>query len=145
MKNEKLGIEMWWIASYQPSRRYPSEFTLKLIAQDYDTSVENIVDSTTFEVIIPVPVTSTLTVNAIDTNGDERSMWTVLYLDGNSIDTGFTPESYELTSGVEYKVSVANFESYIFDHWEDGSTIEPRTFSIITDTTFTAHYSHTQP
>ncbi len=82
-----------------------------------------------------------LTIQAIDSNGDVRSLWNVLYLDGNQIDEGFTPESYQITSGVEYSVFAANYKQYTFDHWEDGSTDNPRMISIDADKTFTAFYN----
>ncbi len=84
--------------------------------------------------------TVTLTIEATDTNGDTRSMWNELILDGQTIDTGFTPESYQVTPGVEHTVFTANHKQYIFDHWEDGNSNPYRTITINQDTIITAFY-----
>ena len=88
-----------------------------------------------------VTPTVTLTLEAIDASGNTRTMWHEVFLDGNPFGSGFTPASYELISGTEYSVAVGEFQQYTFDQWEDGSTDNPRIFTITSDTTFTAFYN----
>jgi hypothetical protein len=66
---------------------------------------------------------SRITVESAIVGGSTFSgMWVVVQTGGMTIATGFTPLSVSISSGEEYSVSVANYKSYIFNHWADGST-----------------------
>jgi len=88
----------------------------------------------------PTATTVTLTVEAFDFSGNSLGQWNVLRLDGTIIGTGYAPESYTIVPGTEYNLHMANYKQYSFDRWETGSTNSHRTFSITSDTTFTAFF-----
>lgn len=88
-----------------------------------------------------VAATSRLTIQTVDTNGNEiPGYYTVLFQGGNVISTGFSPIAFTLTNGGQYAVQVQNYGAYVFDHWTDGSTSQTRTVSITSDTTLVAVY-----
>jgi hypothetical protein len=90
----------------------------------------------------PAPTTYTVSVRSANLNGVSFSgMWTTVSKDGVVLKTGYTPLSFNAESGVSYQVTVANYQNYLFDHWENGSTSIARTISITSDTTLTAYYS----
>ena len=88
----------------------------------------------------PTATTVTLTVEAFDFSGNSLGQWNVLRLDGTIIGTGYAPESYTIVPGTEYELHIANYQQYSFDRWETGNTNSHRTFSITSDTTFTAFF-----
>jgi len=112
--------------------------TLKAIAVD---SSGNVSPEITEDYEITISSTVTITVQATDTNEDTRSLWSVLQLDGTTIGNGLTTKTYEVTTGTVYTISVSNYNQYTFIQWEDGSTENPRTFSVTGDTTFTALFN----
>src|SRR5437016_13037321 len=60
---------------------------------------------------------------------------------GTTVLTGFTRADCSLNSGEQYTLTARGFASYVFDHWLDtGSTVNPRTVSISTNTQLTAAY-----
>ena len=65
---------------------------------------------------------STLTVRTQDVKGPEvTGVWTVIRLaNGTIAKSGFTPLAFTGDAGTEYKVSVANYDGKVFQHWEDG-------------------------
>jgi hypothetical protein len=65
-----------------------------------------------------------LTVKTVDLSGNQLGgVWTVIRLvsDGSVLKTGFTPV-FAGNSGIEYKISVANYDGKIFRSWSDSST-----------------------
>ncbi|MDG6924308.1 MAG: hypothetical protein JRN67_13580, partial [Nitrososphaerota archaeon] len=86
--------------------------------------------------------TSTLTVQTIDTNGNQiLGYYTVLFESGQPVIAGFSPMTFALYNGESYEIQVQNYGSYVFDHWsDDSSTNQTRTVSISSDTTLTAVY-----
>jgi hypothetical protein len=78
-----------------------------------------------------------------DTNGNSLpGYYNVLYNQGGAVvSTGFSPDIYSLTSGQSYMVGVENFGSCTFAAWADGSTANPRTVSISSNTELTATYN----
>jgi hypothetical protein len=83
-----------------------------------------------------------VTVRSADLNGNLfNGMWTTVSKDGVVLKTGYTPLSFSAESGVNYQVTVSNYQNYVFDHWENGSTNSARTISVTSDTTLTAYYS----
>src|SRR2546427_3952626 len=94
--------------------------------------------------IIPqvAAASATLHVSSQDTNGNIKTgFYMVLKQAGTTVATGFTPADFTLNSGVQYTLAARGFGSYVFDHWLDtGSTVNPRTVSISTNTQITAVY-----
>ena len=82
----------------------------------------------------------TLTVKSVNLAGSAiNGMWTVI--GGSDSKTGFTPMSYTATAANSYTVTVADYQSHIFDHWEDGSTSRTRTITPTSNTVVTAYYT----
>lgn len=88
-----------------------------------------------------------LTVRSEDLDGDEiTGMYTVIEdTDGDMLEEGFTPLTFDGDEGSTYVVTVADFGDREFDHWEDnGSTDRKREVTLDEDTTITARYQ-TEP
>jgi hypothetical protein len=94
----------------------------------------------------PTPTgTVTLTVNAVDQSGNAvNGMWIEVYsgasASGEPLFEGDTPEIFELDAG-QYIVAMADFESNIFQGWQDSDQDRTREATLTTDETFTAIYS----
>src|SRR5256712_3212690 len=86
--------------------------------------------------------TSTLSVTTQDTSGNIKTGFSmILKQAGTTVATGFTPVSFTLNNTLQYTLTARGFGSYVFDHWLDtGSTVNPRTVSISTNTQLTAVY-----
>lgn len=91
----------------------------------------------------PPPTTVSLTVNSVDMSGNSFSgMWVELYAsNGTTLATGYTPITFNVASGVQYTVDAANYQSTIFNHWNNGSTNSSITVTPTQNTTLTASYS----
>jgi hypothetical protein len=88
------------------------------------------------------PREATLTVKSVDLNGKAiTGLWTVVKKDGTTVKAGYTPLTYTALVGSTYEVSVANYQSYVFDHWDSGSKTSTRQLTINADTTLTAYYT----
>jgi len=48
---------------------------------------------------------------------------------GTIIATGFTPATFSVTPGSQYTVHAANFQNFVFNHWDDESTNSWRTIT----------------
>lgn len=84
---------------------------------------------------------NSLTVNAYSmSNGSPLSMWATIQSGGTTVKSGFTPLTISGTTGATYVVTISNYGSYVFDHWGNGSTANPRTINLWGDTTATAHF-----
>jgi glucose/arabinose dehydrogenase len=58
--------------------------------------------------------------------------------------TGFSPATFVLNNGAQYTIGMGNYATDVFDHWADtGSTTNPRSVSISSDTQLTAVYRDT--
>lgn len=93
-----------------------------------------------------VPTTDTLTIKSQYATGNPISgYWTVLYdANGNVLKTGFTPATFTLNAGQQYRTGMGNFGSFTFDHWLDNnSTANPRNVSINANAQLTAVYKTT--
>ena len=94
----------------------------------------------------PTPTgTVMLTVNAVDQAGSPvNGMWIEVYsgasASGEPVFEGDTPETFELDAG-QYIVAMADFESNIFQGWQDSNQDRTREATLTTDETFTAIYS----
>jgi len=88
--------------------------------------------------------TSTLTVRTVDAAGKSiTGYYTVLSQNGATIRTEFSPASFALNSGQTYQVSVSDYGSYVFDHWNDGSTKRQKTVIGGQVAALTAYYKTT--
>jgi hypothetical protein len=89
-----------------------------------------------------LPLTAyTLTVTSADMSGNSKTgMYTTVREGSSTVKTGYTPLSFEGRSGVAYSISVSNYQSSIFDHWENQSTNSRRTVTLTGDVTLTAYY-----
>jgi hypothetical protein len=83
-----------------------------------------------------------LTVNTQYSNGQSLSgLWTTLTQNGQVVASGFSPVQFTLVSGQQYVVAVSDYQTTVFDHWQDtGSTSASRTISITQNTAITALY-----
>lgn len=87
---------------------------------------------------------SQLTVASQNTAGSAfTGMYTVLYSStGSLLATNFTTATFTLTNGQTYFVEVDNYGNCTFSHWADtGSSVNPRSISINSNTQITAVYS----
>ena len=82
--------------------------------------------------------TQSVSVKAASLSGSTLSMWTII-TKGSSTTTGFTPLSFTADMSLTNKVTVADYGSYVFDHWENGRTNRARTIAQ-GDTALTAYY-----
>jgi hypothetical protein len=90
----------------------------------------------------PSPGTQKLIVRTVNSSGEEIfGYWTVLLQSSTVLQTGFSAEGFIVNNGENYEVSMGDYNGVNFDHWEDGSTDNPRTFSLTSDKTFTAYYN----
>ncbi|WP_415280979.1 spherulation-specific family 4 protein [Candidatus Nitrososphaera sp. FF02] len=90
----------------------------------------------------PPPVQNPiLTVSSADMQGNSiTGLYTTVRTGTTTVKTGFTSMTYTGTSGTSYTVTVSDYGSSFFDHWENGSTTRSRTLSMSSDTTVTAYY-----
>lgn len=92
------------------------------------------------------PTSSTtfqLTVNGWNIAGNTAldGYYTVLYQNGATVSTGFTPATFNLNANQQYIVEPQDYGQYVFDHWGvDGSTARDRTVSLGTDQVLLAMY-----
>lgn len=63
----------------------------------------------------------TLTVNTYDASGNIVTMWTVVREGETVVGEGYSPLTIQVERNKTYSVGVADWESTVFDHWEDGS------------------------
>jgi hypothetical protein len=85
----------------------------------------------------------TLTVNSKLTTGQQSDgLWIVLYdSNGNQVGSGFTPATFSgLKGGASYSVYASNYGVYVFNHWDDGSSANPRSFAANSNLAFIAYY-----
>ncbi|NHH98264.1 hypothetical protein DYY66_1454 [Candidatus Nitrosotalea sp. FS] len=63
---------------------------------------------------------------------------------GQIVATGFTPCSFDLQGGSQYTIGMGSFGNSIFDYWLDtGSSINPRTITLSSNTSLIAVYQNT--
>src|SRR3989442_1167087 len=85
---------------------------------------------------------ATLVVKSVDLSGNSfAGMWTTIQSGGTTVKTGYTPVTFTATTGTQYTVTVSNYQNYVFNHWDDGSTNAARTITPTQSTTLTAYYS----
>ncbi len=59
---------------------------------------------------------------------------------GVLVNSGHTPFTFHVTYGAQYNVVAKNYGSYVFNHWENGSTNPTRAIAPTTNMTLTAYY-----
>lgn len=82
-----------------------------------------------------------LTINAVSiSDGSKLNMWTTIMSGSATVRTGFTTLAYTGNTGSTYIVTLSNYGSLVFDHWDNGSTSKTRNIVLSADTTLTAYY-----
>ncbi|WP_157928388.1 hypothetical protein [Candidatus Nitrosotalea okcheonensis] len=87
----------------------------------------------TIQTLVPIYSTTAVQINAQDQNGNPLSLYTTLYnAAGNPIRTGFTPITFGLNYGQTYSVTVADYNPYYFNYWDDDHTnqVRQRSFAV---------------
>ncbi|HEV2192907.1 MAG TPA: spherulation-specific family 4 protein, partial [Nitrosopumilaceae archaeon] len=119
----------------------------------YTITVTGVSGSLTRTVIIPLTVSapppptppsiqSSISVNSVDLSGKPIiGMWTTIQSGSTVLTVGYTPLTYTVTAGSQYTVTVANYQTTVFNHWNDGSTNSSKTIIPTQSTTLTAYYS----
>jgi hypothetical protein len=111
------------------------------------SSPSNTSTATTSGVNPPPPPTNTvsLSVNSANLAGTSfAGMWVELHVsNGTSLSTGYTPITFTVTSGVQYIVYAANYQSTLFNHWNwsNDSTNSSLAITPTQNTALTAYYS----
>ncbi|HEX2615617.1 MAG TPA: hypothetical protein VHL10_08995, partial [Nitrososphaera sp.] len=87
---------------------------------------------------------SQLTIVTQDSGGSQISgYYTTLMQNGNFIAAGFSPATFSVAAGQSYVVSVQDYGSYVFDHWQDtGSKVRDRDISISSASQIMAVYKN---
>ncbi|HYL65689.1 MAG TPA: fibronectin type III domain-containing protein [Nitrosopumilaceae archaeon] len=90
---------------------------------------------------IGTPVT--INVNSVDLSGNA---FTGMYIElensnGVVMASGFTPASFSAISGQQYIVFANNYQNFVFNHWDDGTTSQARPITPTQTVTLTASYS----
>src|SRR5437588_10463753 len=69
-----------------------------------------------------VPSTNlSLTVKSVNLAGDKISgLWTTIRSGSTVLKTGYTPLTFTAHPNTQYKVTVANYRNYVFEHWLNG-------------------------
>src|SRR5579885_1173060 len=84
---------------------------------------------------------STITVSSQYSDGSALSgMYIVLSQNGATVNTGFTPTSFTVTSGQQYTVTAEDYGSASFSHWQDGTT--SRSITVTAGAALTAVYTN---
>jgi hypothetical protein len=88
--------------------------------------------------------TTPLVVQTVDTTGKAvDGLFATVSSGGNVVAEGFTPFTFLGTTGGQYTVTISNYESQIFSHWQDGSTNPSQSVTLTKPTTITASFSTT--
>ena len=90
--------------------------------------------------------TTSLTVQSVDSNGKPLTgLWTAISSNGAVVEEGYTPLAFQGTTGAQYTVSVSNYGSAHFTHWQDGTTSAWKTVTLSKATALTASFSTSLP
>jgi hypothetical protein len=132
---------------------FPQVAYVNLYSSESDISNSSLIASTRSPVRIyggdvfaigsnPAPSsTSMLTINAVDASGNNLTgLSVVLTQNRETIASGYMPAVFSLNNSQSYTIRAADYGTYTFDHWSDGSTLRTRTLSITHDTQLTAIY-----
>jgi len=84
---------------------------------------------------------SKLIVNTVNTSGvDIIGYYTTLWQNGLLLEAGFSPYSFNVNTGEMYQVAVSDYGNMFYNIWDDASTNPFRSFSLTSDSAFTAVY-----
>jgi len=148
----KIGTDPWstLVANAGTSTSYSDTNLIPDTTCTYRVSAINSVgtsvpstetSATTHTAPPPTSQLSKITISTVNSDGVEMTgYWTMLWKDGKKFTSGFSPLTIEVTSGETYVVGVGNYKGVNFHHWDNDDTKRKRTFSISSDTTFTAWY-----
>lgn len=65
---------------------------------------------------------STISVSTVDSSGNPITGYYVsLWQNGTFVQDGFSPNSFTVKNSQTYQVAAADYGSYVFDHWSDGT------------------------
>jgi hypothetical protein len=67
-------------------------------------------------------------------------MWVEIKSGENTVYSGFSPISYNVTLGTSYTISISEYGNFVFDHWDDGNSNNFRTIQPTSDVTLVAYY-----
>jgi hypothetical protein len=82
-----------------------------------------------------------LVITSADASGNAiTGYYTTIKTGSTTVKTGFTPLTHAASPGTSYTVSVSDYGSSVFDHWENGSTSRTRTLTVNSDVTAVAYY-----
>lgn len=122
--------------TYNPNQNFAGSDSFSYTISDGKGGTDTATVSVTIE-----RINDTLTVMTSSLSGKPISgLWTEIWDGETLIVSGFSPLSYELQTGKQYIVYVADWQNYRFKHWEDNSTDSGRTITLSQDTTITAYY-----
>ncbi len=66
---------------------------------------------------------SIISVSSVDSSNNALSgYYTTLWQNGQQLQSGFTLVSFNVNENQKYQIAVADYGSYVFDHWSDGVT-----------------------
>jgi hypothetical protein len=82
-----------------------------------------------------------VSVNSVGNSGNVLAgLWTEVHSSDILVKTGFTPHTYWLVPILQYLVCVGDYENYLFDHWDDGTTQRCRQIMPTQNANLTAYY-----
>lgn len=87
--------------------------------------------------------TVSITVNSANLAGVSfTGMWVELHAsNGTTLATGYTPITFKVASGNAYTIVSSNYQNYVFNHWNDGTTTTSKTITPTQNITLTEFYS----
>lgn len=87
--------------------------------------------------------TVSITVNSVNLAGVSfNGMWVELHAsNGTTLATGYTPVTFKVASASSYTVVSSNYQNYVFNHWNDGTTTTSKTITPTQNTILTEYYS----
>ena len=85
-----------------------------------------------------------LVVNSADmTSNSLTGFYTIIRAGATTVRTGFTSLPFAGNHGTSYSVTVSDYGSFVFDHWNDGSNTRTRTVTLNANTAITAYLRDT--
>ena len=88
---------------------------------------------------------TTLSVSTVDSAGNALPGYYTSLQAGSASQTGFSPVSFSVAQGNTYTVSVGDFGTYAFDHWQDGSTVRAKTLTVSSQVSLVAYMKNITP
>jgi hypothetical protein len=88
------------------------------------------------------PTTVALTVKSVNLAGTPlNGMYVVIRAGSTTVTSGFTPLTFNADTTTQYSISVANYGTHLFNHWNTGSTNATLLVTPAQASTLTAFYS----